>query len=113
MHHWQGLFNYTSWCKEEVWHVHICAWDDFLSAAYHPYTHIVPSRPAYDANLTPPYTSCHWHHPLCFCIPALSSLILNILTLPQNPHDMPPMLPPHLCTHSSPAYHAYTPVTDP
>ncbi|MBW0492340.1 hypothetical protein O181_032055 [Austropuccinia psidii MF-1] len=74
-----------------------------LSAAYHPYTPEAHSR--CDSNSTPHLFP---HHFLCFCTPALSSLLLNILTLLQRPRDMPQMLLPHLHDHPSLHLHSAT-----
>ncbi|MBW0478747.1 hypothetical protein O181_018462 [Austropuccinia psidii MF-1] len=56
-----------------------------LSAAYHAYAPAAPSR--YDPNAATPSPT--------------SPPPLTILMLPLHPHDMPPMLPPHVCPHPS------------
>ncbi|MBW0540158.1 hypothetical protein O181_079873 [Austropuccinia psidii MF-1] len=43
-----------------------------LSAAYHPYAHVVPSRYSSNAALTPPYPSSHQPNSLCL-LPSLCS----------------------------------------
>ncbi|MBW0490212.1 hypothetical protein O181_029927 [Austropuccinia psidii MF-1] len=114
-----------------------------MSALTHPYTYapplltilMLPQDPQDMPPMLPPHVLPHPHHLPCLCscrnlkiclqsrhpMSALthpyasSHLPLTMLTLPQDPQDMPPKPATHLHDHPSlhlctpSAYHAYTP----
>ncbi|MBW0469228.1 hypothetical protein O181_008943 [Austropuccinia psidii MF-1] len=74
---------------------------------------IILQRPQDETMMPPPHLRPY--HCLRFRTPALSSLLLTILTLLQCPQDMPPMpcSTPLTPNPLSAAYNPYTQVLDP